>query len=562
MSQAGTEQAAASSRSVDASVAVLIGLVAAAAATCVVLTLPATIEAARTRPLEFAAFFALTLGLQFLSVSGYGTGGEGVSAMGMLAAGFMLGPGPAMHIAIAAAIVQWLRARGILHRAVFDAADFSLSAGAAAFVYALAANWTDSTALLLAGAAAAGVAFKTINTGLLCLAMALSEGASPIAVWRERFRWASLHYLAYGPLAFAIARSYEELGLIGLAAFSIPPALMSLSVRQYLEKTRVLVEEVRQTNEELRHANAELTTSHDDMRQLFELASGLAARAHARDELVGYAERSLAQLTGGTPRISLDVEEGAIALAAGGRAVGSLRFEAGSFDRKRWERLRNALLPQLSTALESAGLVERVRQTHLATIAALSRSIEAKDYGTGGHIERVSNLAVALARRIGYAGAELDAIEVGALLHDVGKIGIPESILQKQGPLDEEEWEVMRRHPIISEYILSEVDLPATVRQICRSSHERIDGKGYPDRLAGNAIPMPARIVFVADAFDAMTSYRPYRGALHMDAAVAELRANAGTQFCATVVKALERIYAEEPDTLGAGRLRAVARVA
>jgi HD-GYP domain-containing protein (c-di-GMP phosphodiesterase class II) len=558
MSRAGTEQAAASNRPLDASVAVLIALVAAAAAAVVVVTLPATIEVARTRPLEFAAFFVLTLGLQLLSVSGYGTGGEGVSAMGMLAAGFALGPGPAMQIAIAAAIVQWLRARGILHRAVFDAADFSLSAGAAAFIYVFAAQSTDSTALLLAGAAAAGVAFKTINTGLLCVAMALSEGVSPLAVWRERFRWASLHYLAFGPLAFVIMRSYEELGLIGLAAFSIPPALMSLSVRQYLEKTRTLVEEIRQTNEELREANAELTASRDDMRELFELASGLAARAHARDELVRYAERSLADLTGSRTRISLEVEEGAIALAAAGHAVGSLRFDAGPFDRLRWERLRDALLPQLSTALESAGLVERVRQTHLATIAALSRSIEAKDYSTGGHVERVSGLAVALARRLGYTGAELDAIEVGALLHDVGKIGIPESILQKRGPLDDDEWEIMRRHPIISEYILSEVDLPAAVRQICRSSHERIDGRGYPDGLAGDAIPMPARIVLVADAFDAMTSERPYRRAFSVDAAVAELRAHAGTQFCSTVVGAFERIYAEEPDALGAPRLRAL----
>ena len=154
-----------------------------------------------------------------------------------------------------------------------------------------------------------------------------------------------------------------------------------------------------------------------------------------------------------------------------------------------------------------------MRKTHLETIAALSRSMEAKDNYTGGHTERVSDIAVALATRLGYAGADLDAIEIGALLHDIGKIGIPESILHKPGPLDNDEWLVMKRHPIISEFILSEIDLSPLVLQIARSSHERMDGQGYPDGLAGEAIPLPARIVLVADAFDALTTDRPYRRA-------------------------------------------------
>ena len=116
--------------------------------------------------------------------------------------------------------------------------------------------------------------------------------------------------------------------------------------------------------------------------------------------------------------------------------------------------------------------------------------MEAKDYYTGGHTERVSSIAVALAKRLGYAGADLDAIEIGALLHDIGKIGIPESILHKPGPLDDDEWVVMKRHPVISEFILSEVDLSPIVLQIARHSHERIDGKGYPDGLTGDEIPL------------------------------------------------------------------------
>jgi HD-GYP domain-containing protein (c-di-GMP phosphodiesterase class II) len=199
-----------------------------------------------------------------------------------------------------------------------------------------------------------------------------------------------------------------------------------------------------------------------------------------------------------------------------------------------------------------------VRRKHLATIAALSRSMEAKDDYTGGHTERVSDVAVALGKRLGFTGEELDAIEVGALLHDIGKIGIPERILHKPGSLDEDEWKVMKEHPLISEHILSGIELSPIVLQIARSSHERIDGKGYPDHLVGDEIPLPARIVLVADAWDALTSDRPYRRGRPISAAIEEIRAHTGPQFCPKVVAALERIYREEPHLLGAVHLRAV----
>jgi putative nucleotidyltransferase with HDIG domain len=176
--------------------------------------------------------------------------------------------------------------------------------------------------------------------------------------------------------------------------------------------------------------------------------------------------------------------------------------------------------------------------------------MEAKDYYTGGHTERVSGIAVALAERLGFSGAQLDAIEIGALLHDIGKIGVPERILHKPGPLSDEEWKVMKDHPLISEYILQTVDLDPIVLQIARSSHERIDGRGYPDGLAGDAIPLPARIVFVADAFDALTSNRPYRPARSVPATLEELRAHTGTQFCPKVMAVLELIHHEQPSVL------------
>src|SRR5438094_8572627 len=173
--------------------------------------------------------------------------------------------------------------------------------------------------------------------------------------------------------------------------------------------------------------------------------------------------------------------------------------------------------------------------------------MEAKDLYTGSHTERVAAVAVGIARGLGFRDEELEAIEIGALLHDIGKIGIPEDVLRKPGKLTEDEWELIKTHPVISDYILSELDLHPFVRQCARSSHERIDGAGYPDGLRGNAIPLPARIVLVADALDALTTNRPYRAARPMLGALAEIRAHTDTQFCSQVVDALEELWRRDP---------------
>jgi putative nucleotidyltransferase with HDIG domain len=421
--------------------------------------------------------------------------------------------------------------------------------GAAASLYSLLDPGHAYTQLLVG--TVAGIVYSTINHGMLCLAMSLSEGAAFREVWHERFHWARHHFLAFGPLAVALSIAYVKLGVIGLLAFALPPAVLVISVRQYLERTRVAVEE-------LRVANTALAVRNEDLDRLFRFAGGLSAHANDTDALVRYAEDSLGALIGAEITLGVGAAEGSIPLVASGAPVGALELHPGrDFDEERWERLRDAILPQLATAVESAVLVEQVRKTHLATIAALSRSMEAKDGYTGGHTERVSGVAVALARRLGYSGADLDAVEIGAVLHDIGKIGIPERILHKPGPLDDEEWRVMKKHPKISEYILSGVDLPKIVLEIARSSHERMDGAGYPDGLAGESIPLSARIVLVADALDALTSDRPYRRARPLQAAMEEIQGHTGTQFCPRVVAALQQVYREEPYVL-VGRLLAV----
>ena len=538
---------------------VLISIVASAASAGFVLTIGDSWGRVQAAPVAFLGFVALTLALQLVSISVYSRGATNFASAGLLALGFTFGPGAAMTAALLRGIATFVARRGRLNRGVFDAAQLSLAAAAGALSYQVADAGSWAPALRILPALAAGMLYMAVNVGLLCLAMSLADRASPLELWKERFRWLTPYYLAAGPLALAVNFAYEEIGMTGLLAFTLPPLMMMISMRQYVSRTRKSVDEVRRANEELRLANVELAARNDDLSSLFELAGGLAARAHDPNALVSYAEERVGRLAGTRARVSLDGERGGIELVSGGTRVASLELEEGpAFDAERWERLRDAILPQLATAIESTNLIEEVRKKHLATIAALSRSMEAKDYYTGGHTERVSGVAVALAARLGYSGADLDAIEIGALLHDIGKIGIPERILHKQGPLDEEEWKVMKEHPVISEYILSGVDLSPVVLEVARSSHERMDGKGYPDGLAGEEIPLPARIVLVADAFDALTSDRPYRRGRHTLEAIQELEAHAGTQFCPLVVDALRCVYREEPLVLGAGTLRAV----
>jgi putative nucleotidyltransferase with HDIG domain len=512
------------------------------------------------RPVAFATFACLTLLLQLIVVDVYGRGTLSFAGTGLLATAIMFGVGPAMIVAVLAAIVLLVRTRSPLHRGVFNAANFALSVAAGGAAYNLVDTAGHGTVVRIGPALLAGAGYCIVNVGLLTVAMSLAEGLRPFAVWKERFRWFTPYYLVSGPLALALASAYQSVGLVGMLAFTMPPAMMMLSIRQYVSRTRQSVEEVRHANDELRRANAALEERNDDLRELFEFAGGLAARAHDRDSLVVFAQDALGRLTGTPVRVNVGLADAdGQLLVAGGQALGSVLLEPSEgYDEPRWERLREALLPQLATAVESAELVVQVRKTHLQTIAALSRSMEAKDYYTGGHTERVATVSVALARRLGFTGAELDAVEIGALLHDIGKIGIPEGILHKPKPLDDEEWKVMREHPVISEYILSEVELPEIVLQIARSSHERMDGRGYPDGLVGEEIPLAARIVLVADAFDALTSDRPYRRGRQISGAFEEIRAHTGTQFCPRVIEALEALLLEEPAILGAGELRAV----
>ena len=529
--------------------------VVATAITALALTAPSIVRTVDSRPKTVFEFLVFTALLQLFAVEVHGRGRVGVGAIGKLASGFVLGAGPAMGIAVVPVLIGLVltRARWPLHRYAFDGAMWVVCTGISIEVYRALEGGPVTT---FVAAVAAGVVYTLLNHTLLCAAIGWTEGVSPRRIWVERFHWGRYHYLAFGLLAYAAAQGWSAIGLVGLVAFGLPPALLILSFRQYITRTRTAIEEVTAANSALAEANATLEARNEDLRELFEFAGGLATRAADRVELIAYSEQALSRLAGTRVTIG-DGGGGGIPLISAGVHVANLGLESLPSD-DRWNRVRDAVLPQLATALESAQLVDRVRRTHLATIAALSRSMAAKDDYTGGHTERVAEIAVALANRLDFRGDELHALEIGALLHDIGKIGISERVLNKPGPLDEDEWALMKKHPLISEYILSSVDLPAVVRQIARWSHERIDGSGYPDGLAGDAIPLAARIVLVADAWDAITSDRPYRASRLPIEALGEIRANAGTQFCTKVVVALEELYLDAPKLLRGTTLRAV----
>lgn len=198
---------------------------------------------------------------------------------------------------------------------------------------------------------------------------------------------------------------------------------------------------------------------------------------------------------------------------------------------------------RLAAALNGAGQsIERMEsaldRAYLEFVETMARALDARDPYTAGHSVRVGAYAHAIALEMGIPAVEADTIRIAAELHDIGKIGIPDAILQKQGTLSSEEYGMIKLHPQIGRKILERIGKFADLLSIIELHHENFDGTGYPYGVAGEQIPLDARILRVADAFDAMTTSRSYRGALPQEGALEELRSNAGTQFDPVVVKA------------------------
>jgi HD-GYP domain-containing protein (c-di-GMP phosphodiesterase class II) len=421
-----------------ASLIALVAVISALSSTAPITDSPAT----------FLLLLASVVALDVVRVDLFERANVSPASVPTLALAYLYGPlGPvASELAIAAL-------RAIRHekpvRWAFDLGALGLAGAAAAVVYRTIAPGPGG--LVMVAAMLGGLTYYAVNVPLLTMVMSLSEGIRPLAVWRERLAWLWPHFTIFGLLAGGIVLTQRVMGSYALLVFTAPLAVVWLTEKQYVDRSRSSVTELRRSNEQAQLIN---------------------------------------------------------------------------------RQLRSALV-------SNEQLMDRMRNSHLATIASLARTIEAKDPYTGGHTDRVARLACLLAEDLCLDDETLQAIEVGGVIHDIGKIGIPDSILLKPGRLTEEEFAEMRRHPEISSYILERLDVPDVVRQMVRSHHERYDGAGYPDGLGGENIPLVARILCVADALDAMTTDRPYRRALPLDVAVAEVRDKTGSQFCPTVAAAL-----------------------
>ncbi len=193
------------------------------------------------------------------------------------------------------------------------------------------------------------------------------------------------------------------------------------------------------------------------------------------------------------------------------------------------EKLLDVVVRERTAELEES--YEKLKAANRQALFGLAEAIETKDSYTKGHCGRVAAYSMVLAEAVGYPDDEMETLEFGAFLHDIGKIGVRDSVLLKPGPLDQEEWMHMREHPVMGYEIASKIEMLKTIIPAVRNHHERWDGKGYPDKLIGEAIPLSARIVGIADAYDAMATERPYKGALPLEECESILRKNAGTMF-------------------------------
>jgi putative nucleotidyltransferase with HDIG domain len=224
---------------------------------------------------------------------------------------------------------------------------------------------------------------------------------------------------------------------------------------------------------------------------------------------------------------------------AGIIAVGS--YETSELQKEDLDQVKQ-LAGQMSVGLSNAHLIKKLEELNWGTMKALARTVDAKSPWTAGHSERVANMALEIGKELGLAHADLEKLRRGALLHDIGKIGVPAVILDKTDRLTEEEYQSIRNHPTTGVRILEPITPYADIVDLVAQHHECIDGKGYPNGLSGDDISFGARILSVADSFDAMVSDRPYRSGMDMLQAIEVMREESGKQFDPIVVTAFLKV--------------------
>lgn len=269
-----------------------------------------------------------------------------------------------------------------------------------------------------------------------------------------------------------------------------------------------------------------------------------------------FAAPSAGSSSNGTDQVGPRAE---VPLVAGQRQLGFLvvaRQPGAPGYEQAERRVLEAVAELGASALSRAVAFAELERAYIDAVMALARAVDARDAYTADHSERMAQLAEALARQLGCTEDEVQEVRWAALLHDIGKLAVPDAVLRKPGPLSPEEWAVVRRHPVAGEEILSPVHRFATVARLVRHHQERWDGTGYPDGLRGEQIPLGARILAVVDAYTAMTEHRPYRQATSHEAACQELQRYAGTQFDPQVVSSFLKVLETHPfcRSMGLGR--------
>jgi HD-GYP domain-containing protein (c-di-GMP phosphodiesterase class II) len=342
---------------------------------------------------------------------------------------------------------------------------------------------------------------------------------------------------------------------------------ISGSVGQLLENARLLAETHRR-NQQLRLLNrvGHLVNSSLDPRQVrrrtidaaIRLLKSEAGSLKEGEGIAGWVVKHGKPLIiydcKSDPRWSRRVDEKSqfitrdmicVPVMAKGKAIGAIQAinkRDGRFNQEDVELLV-VLSGQVAVALENARLFEDVQRTFLETSEALAEAIELRDAYTGGHTRRVTDYSLATGRQLGLKEDQMKRLRMAAILHDIGKIGVDDHVLRKPGRLDREEFAQMKKHPSLGADILDHIQYLAAILPGIRSHHERNDGFGYPDGLSKKKIPLVARIIAVADTYDAMTSDRPYRKGLSKTIAVQELIDCSGSQFDPVVVEAFLQAY-------------------
>jgi GAF domain-containing protein len=461
---------------------------------------------------------------------------------------------------------------------------------------------------LLPPAVLAITAYFFANTGSLAAVIALTSRASFGAVWGVNYRWLAPNYVGMGLIGFGMGVAVAAVGALGVSIFFIPLAMAWYSFKLYMAKTeevRRRNEELRLTNAQLDVANARLSQRVGELAALnkiglslngsLDLANVLTEILGSALALVPSAQAAVVALAGpaGAPlqvaaALGLPGPAAAALAAPGGpaaRAFGAgslvaladagaggegalaaagvgalvalpLRFGgalggvfavtfAGAHELGEDERLLLSTLgEQAATAVHNARLYQEIEQGYLSTVQAMVTVVDARERYAPGHAGRVRAYALATAAELGLDARAAGTLELAALFHDIGHIGVPEAVLAKSGQLSAAEWAMVRKHPLLGASILQRVPRMEAVLPVIVQHHERYDGQGYPEGRLGDDTHPLAQVLAVADAYEAMTSPRPHRPALSRPEALAELHKGAGSQFAPRVVEAFVRATA------------------